>query len=81
MANICIQPLLSATHGLIVELTTLLLKLIITHIKRVASQAVVAHPHLVLLPIQVINNLIIVLVIIVDSCSVDIGCNLNIIVG
>lgn len=81
VANIGIQPLLPATHGLIVELTTLLLKLIVTHIKRVASQAMVAHPHLVLLPIQVINNLIIVLVIIVDSCSVDIGCNLNIIVG
>lgn len=41
----------------------------------------VAHPHLVLLPIQVINNLIIVLVIIVDACSVDIGGDLNIVVG
>lgn len=72
MANIGIKPFLAATHGLIVKLATLLLKLIIANIKSVASKAVVAHSDLVLLTIQVINHLVIVLMIIVHSCSVHV---------
>jgi hypothetical protein len=80
MTHISVQPLLAATHGLIIKLTTLLLKLIITNVKSVASEAVVTHSDLVLLAIQVINHLIIVLVIVVNASSIDVGRDLNVIV-
>ena len=80
MAHIRIQPLLAATHGLIIKLTTLLLKLIVTDVKCVASEAVVSHADLILLTVQVINHLIIVLVIVVDASAVDVGGPLNVVV-
>jgi len=46
-----VQSLLSPAHGLVVEFTALFLKLVIAHVKGVSSEAVVAHPHLILLSI------------------------------
>ena len=73
MTNIGIEPFLAATHGLIVKFATLLLQLIIADIKSVSSKAMITHSDLVLLlTIQVINHLVIVLMVIVNSCSVHI---------
>lgn len=70
MLAIGIQALLPSAHGLIVELSALLLKLVITDIESIASQTVItiAHPHLILLlSVQVVNHLVVVLVVIVDA--------------
>jgi len=67
MSNVCVEALLSSAHGLVVEFAALLLELIITDVKCVSAKAVVAHPHLILLTIQMIEHLVIVLVVIVDA--------------
>ena len=72
VSNICVQPFLSPSHRLIVEFARLFLKLVITDIESISPKTVIAHPNLILLTIQMINHLIIVLVVIVNT-SVVVG--------
>lgn len=68
MTTISVETLLPPTHRLIIEFSTLFLKLVVTHIKRVPSQAMVTHPHLILLTIQVVEHLVVsVLVVVIDT--------------
>ena len=68
MTTISVETLLPPTHRLIIEFSTLFLKLVVTHIKRIPSQAMVTHPHLILLTIQVVEHLVVsVLVIVIDT--------------
>lgn len=73
VANIRIQALLPPPHGLIVKLARLLLQLVIAYVKCVAAEAVVAHPHLILLAIQMVDHLVIILVVIVNAGAPWIG--------
>ena len=47
MLGTAVQLLLPSAHRLVVELTTLLLQLVITHVKCVPPHRVVSHSHLV----------------------------------
>ena len=69
--DIRVQPLLPPPHRLVVELATLLLQLVVAHVERVAAEAVVAHPHLILLSVQMVEHLVVVLVIIINAGIID----------
>jgi len=72
VADIGVQAFLPSAHGLIVELTTLLLQLVIANVECVSSETVVAHPHLILLSIQMVQHLIIILVVIIYTNATSI---------
>ena len=79
MTNVCIKSLLSSTHGLVIKLTTLLLKLVIAYIESITSKTMITHSHLVWLAIEMVKHLVIILVIVVDAGASKIVSQLNVV--
>lgn len=76
MPHIRVQPLLPPAHRLIIEFAALFLQLVVADVECVSAEAVVAHSHLILLSIQMIEHLIVVLVVIINPDATGIVIDL-----